>query len=207
MPLQPSGTDLAVQLDSASTPAQPNGTDLPVQLDRATMPAQPVQSAMFTMAGRTRMAPQPDRTGKHLPVEKTEIPSPGDSAVAVQVPQQLDTAPPPEMPGQISGLDAVDRSIAEQDPLFATVFLFAQTSPPTDSSSPETETAGVQTTGLSSDRASIRVLVLPPLDQILPAIAAFIPSTGGPGAAAQAIGLIGLGGVGVWLRRRGTRRS
>jgi hypothetical protein len=50
------------------------------------------------------------------------------------------------------------------------------------------------------------VLVLPPLEQILPAIAAFIPSTGGPGAAAIAISLSALGGLGVWLRRKGTRR-
>jgi hypothetical protein len=114
------------------------------------------------------------------------------------VPQQLETAPLAEA--------QVDHSIADQDPLFATVFLFAQTSPAADSSSPETETAGVQTAALSSDRASIRVLVLPPLEQILPAIAAFIPSTGGPGPAALAIGLVGLGGLGVWLRRHGRRR-
>jgi len=117
------------------------------------------------------------------------------------------------MPGQVSTLDAADDSIASQDPLFATVFLFAQqpgrqrTSPAADTRTPDPETAGVQTAAISTDRASIHVLVLPLLEQILPAIAAFIPSTGGPSAAALAIGLVALGGVGVWLRRRGARRS
>jgi LPXTG-motif cell wall-anchored protein len=105
----------------------------------------------------------------------------------------------------------VDVSIASQDPLFATIFLGAfqpgtQSTPRDDSTSGEPETAGVQTAAISTDRASIHVLVLPPLEQILPAIAAFIPSTGGPAAAALAIGLLGLGGLGVYLRRHSRRR-
>jgi hypothetical protein len=69
------------------------------------------------------------------------------------------------------------------------------------------EANGVQASSIGSDRTSIRVLVLPPLNQILPAIAAMIPSTGGPSAAALALGLIALGGLGVRLRRIGLRRS
>jgi hypothetical protein len=70
------------------------------------------------------------------------------------------------------------------------------------------ETAGVQTSAIGgSDRTSIRVLIMPPLDQILPPIAALIPSTGGPTAVALAVVLASLGGLGFWLRRVAVPRS
>jgi hypothetical protein len=134
-----------------------------------------------------------------------------DTTVNGQGPERMETPAVTSLPGQASGLDEADLSIASQDPLFATVFLFAQrgaqSSPGGDTTTSDPETAGVQTAAISTDRASIHVLVLPPLDQILPTLAGFIPSTGGPSAAALAISLVALGGLGVWLRRRGMRRS
>jgi hypothetical protein len=104
----------------------------------------------------------------------------------------------------------LDLATASQDPLFATIFLFAQQQTAGangDPTSSDPETAGVQTAAIATDRASIHVLVLPALEQVVTAIAAFIPSTGGPGVAALLIGLTALGGLGVWLRRAGKRRS
>jgi hypothetical protein len=103
-----------------------------------------------------------------------------------------------------------DLATASQDPLFATIFLFAQQQTDGangDPSSSDPETAGVQIAAIGTDRASIHVLVLPALEQVATAIAAFIPSTGGPGVAALLIGLTALGSLGVWLRRVGKRRS
>lgn len=73
--------------------------------------------------------------------------------------------------------------------------------------SSEPETAGVQTAALSTDRTSIQVQILPALEQVVTAIGAMLPSTGGPGALALAAGLVGLGGAGFWLRRAGVRRQ
>jgi hypothetical protein len=50
------------------------------------------------------------------------------------------------------------------------------------------------------------VQILPAIQQIVSAISAMLPSTGGPGAAALGLGLLGLGGLGIWLRRAGRRR-
>jgi hypothetical protein len=94
---------------------------------------------------------------------------------------------------------------------FAAALLFLQASPQlapgTGKRSPsDPETAGVQAAAAASDRTSIRVQILPPLNQILRAIGASIPSTGGPAAAALGLGLCILGGLGFGLRRSGQRR-
>jgi hypothetical protein len=81
------------------------------------------------------------------------------------------------------------------------------TATPQSTPAPDTQTAGIQTASVSTDRTSIRLQILPPLGQILPAIGATITSTGGPAAATLAVGLAGLGGLGVWLRHLGRRRG
>jgi hypothetical protein len=110
--------------------------------------------------------------------------------------------------GQRAGVDEqLTRADSGDDAWFAW-FPFAQTRRPArgDGSS-EPETAGVQTAALATDRTSIQVQILPPLEQVLTIIGAMLPSTGGPGALALAAGLVGLGGAGIWLRRTGSRRQ
>jgi hypothetical protein len=86
----------------------------------------------------------------------------------------------------------------------------AQSAPPTPPpialNPPRAETAGVQSASLGSDRTSIMVQIIEPLKQIMPAINAILPSTGGPSTPLVALVLFGLGGVGVGLRRVGLRR-
>ena len=68
---------------------------------------------------------------------------------------------------------------------------------------PTPQTAGVQTAAVSSDRTSIVVQIMPPVQQAVAAIRAAIPSTGGPSAAVLASVLVGIGAFGLFLRRAG----
>jgi hypothetical protein len=110
-------------------------------------------------------------------------------------------------PGSVFG---IARGHVARERTFAAAMLFLQASPQlapgSGKSSSDLETAGVQAAAATSDRTSIRVQIMPPLDQILSAIGASIPSTGGPSAAALGVGLAMLGGLGFWLRRAGQRR-
>jgi len=104
----------------------------------------------------------------------------------------------------------IARAPVTRERTFAAAMLFLQAipqvAPGSGRSSSDPETAGVQAAAATSDRTSIRVQVMPPLDQTLTAIGARIPSTGGPSAAALGLGLAMLGGLGFWLRRAGRRR-
>ena len=72
--------------------------------------------------------------------------------------------------------------------------------------SPTPETAGVQAASITSDRAAISVQIFPPLDRILPAIGALLPSTGGPSLALASAVLLVIGSLGIFLRRIGRAR-
>jgi hypothetical protein len=115
----------------------------------------------------------------------------GEAPAVVTLPSKLavSTAEPTPVPQQQ----------ADEPATFAAASLFAQVSP-------TPETAGVQAAAVPSNRTAVSVQVVPPLAQILPAIRATIPSTGGPSAVALATGLVGLGGLGVWLRHAGRKR-
>jgi hypothetical protein len=131
-------------------------------------------------------------------------------AAAVGTPQAADAA---DRAGTsiARGSDVgIARAPVAREMTFAAAMLFLQASPQvapgSGRSSSDPETAGVQSAAATSDRTSIRVQIMPPLDQILTAIGARIPSTGGPSVAALGVGLALLGGLGYRLRRAGRRR-
>ena len=63
----------------------------------------------------------------------------------------------------------------------------------------------MQAASVTTDRTSIRIQILPPLEQIVPAIVRTIPSTGGPALISLVLALAALGSVGGWLRYLGRR--
>ena len=95
------------------------------------------------------------------------------------------------------------------DSPFADRSLLSQQEPPqaTPAPLPTPEVAGVNARGARPDRASVGLEILPPTDQGIPSTVAMIPSTGSPSAAVLAVGLVLLGGVGLWLRRLGAQRT
>ena len=92
---------------------------------------------------------------------------------------------------------------------FADRSLVSQQEPPqaTPAPLPTPEVAGVKASGARPDRASVGLQILPPTDQSIPSTVDMIPSTGSPSAAVLALGLVLLGGVGLWLRRLGAQRT
>jgi hypothetical protein len=193
----------APQSVGADVPVQPMPIEVGPQTALASMPAHIVGGAVAAQPDRATMRSEPDRKTMRSEPARAGAQSIAEPEVTALAPQAQESA-------ALAEDSAMDLAIASQDPLFATIFLAAhqqQQTAPDNASGPEPETAGVQTAAISTDRASIHVLVLPPLAQVVTAIAAFIPSTGGPTAAAIAFALASLGGVGVWLRRAGTRRS
>jgi len=235
---QPVTTNVSLQSEGAAGSAQPLPSDIRPQPALVGMNAQPVGGGVSIQPDRADMRPQgtwagavvePDRPTARSQRDRAGVQQIADTQVGAQAPESagsaaaatqgaVGSAPPATQAGVVSAQDVanvaadskLDLATASQDPLFATIFLFAQQQTAGangDPTSSDPETAGVQTAAIATDRASIHVLVLPALEQIVTAIAAFIPSTGGPGVAVLLIGLTALGGVGVWLRRVGRRRS
>jgi hypothetical protein len=95
------------------------------------------------------------------------------------------------------------------DRAFAARALFA--APTTDDQSTArarsatTETAGVQAAA-TSNRASIRVQIVTAITEVAGAVAQMLPPTGGPAPLGVALGLGGLGALGLWLRALDRRR-
>jgi hypothetical protein len=205
MSAQPAAVDVRPQPAWVGMTAHPVGAGVALEPDRAGMRA---HRSTVAHPDRAEMRPHASGAGTQPltdgVVQSRAVDAHGDAALA-------NTA------GLVGGQDAatssaestLDLAIASQDPLFATILIFAQQTAQAngDPTSSDPETAGVQTAAISTDRASIHVLVLPALEQVVTAIVGFIPSTGGPAAAALLTGLGTLGGVGVWLRRVGRRRS
>jgi hypothetical protein len=215
-------------LSPATVPAVPPSTSPADNAVAATAPPAAVVERVTNSAAKLveAAAPTPESIPAN-PTASTDDVAPAAlrgapveaQLVAADAPDRAARVPPSAADARGSGEIRTATESAEveaaadetADPVFAATQLFPRLEPTPDASG-DTQTAGVQTAFITSNRAAISVQIILP-QRLVTAIVTIIPSTGGPSAAILGGGLIALGGVGVWLRRTGratrrhTRRS
>jgi nicotinate-nucleotide--dimethylbenzimidazole phosphoribosyltransferase len=175
-------------------PAPERASSTSVDVQVAPGPAAAELVAVVQPAAATPAAPDSPAVAEPAATQPVAEDQPSAAEPAAPAPVAIDQAAALEQALELSAPTAPARST------FSETLVYQQSDPTNDIP----ETAGVQTASIAApDRTSIVVAIAPPVTQIISTIVAILPSTGGPSAVALATALLGLGGVGVWLRRSG----